>query len=90
MQSATEVGHRSHISNHGMLTYPQHRNYISVKMEDDHYAVHPGFIQDMLLTLLQTNRPSHHPSMQYSYSSQNNNMDWKTSTYSYERQHLYR
>ena len=47
MQSATQVDHRSHISNHGMSTYPQHANYNSVKVEDDHYAVRPANIQGM-------------------------------------------
>ena len=41
MQSATQLDHRSHISNHGISTYPQHANYSSVKVEDDHYAVRP-------------------------------------------------
>jgi hypothetical protein len=75
MQPATHLDHRSHISNHGMSTYPQHANYNSVKVEDDHYA---------------SNHSSHHNSMQYSYSGQNNNMDWQTAAYSSERQHLHR
>ena len=91
MQSATQVDHRSHISNHGMSTYPQHANYNSVKVEDDHYAVRPANIQGMFSdALLQANHPSHHPSMQYSYSGQSNNMDWQTAAYSSERQHLHR
>jgi hypothetical protein len=44
-------------------------------VEDDHYVA---------------NHPSHHTSMQYSYSNQNNNMDWQTTAYSSERQHLHR
>ena len=91
MQSATQVDHRSHISSHGMSAYPQHANYNSVKVEDDHYAVRPAIVQGMPSdTLFQGNHPSHHPSMQYSYSSPNNNMDWQTAAYSSERQHLHR
>lgn len=48
------------------------------------------FLESVSDTLLQTNHPSHHNSMQYSYSSQSNNMDWQTAAYSSERQHLHR
>jgi len=73
IQAATHLDHGSHISNHSMSTYPQH-NYSTVKVEDDHYT---------------SNHPSHHSSMHYSYSGQNN-MDWQTAAYSSERQHLHR
>jgi hypothetical protein len=49
MTSATQVDHRSHLSNHGISSYTQHPSYSSVKVEDDHYAVRPAFRSHALL-----------------------------------------
>ncbi|KAF8961411.1 hypothetical protein BDZ97DRAFT_1829173 [Flammula alnicola] len=75
------MDHRQHISDHhAMSNYSQPTaHYNSVKVEDDHYNA--------------ASHPSHHTSMQYSYSgnqSQNHSsMDWH-SAYSSERAHLHR